>query len=57
MKTRRKIATNLAPLFLVLLLGLILGGCAGSITSLLKLCAYTRPSFPRKRESRIDNLE
>jgi hypothetical protein len=28
MKTRRKIATNLAPLFLVLLLGLILGGCA-----------------------------
>ena len=29
MRTRRKIATNLAPLFLVLLLGLILGGCAG----------------------------
>ena len=29
MKTRRKSATNLAPLFVVLLLGLILGGCAG----------------------------
>ena len=29
MKTGRRIATNLAPLFLVLLLGLILGGSAG----------------------------